>query len=183
MICSASELKVLKCSMKKNLLDSFRRYIEAQHAFVKSTPRVQLPAIAISREAGSGAITIGHLVAKILDDESPGSPRSLGLFSSEILPRKFSKNTISRLSSSSSCLKTQLFRLAMRSRSCSACIPHPGHWWNTLRIPFVASPLCGTLFWLAAARILSRGIFLTFSTSDSLRHSRTGRDTLKSTTT
>jgi cytidylate kinase len=61
--------------MKKNLLDSFRRYVEAQHAFAKDTPRVQLPAITISREAGAGAITIGDLAAKILDDGCAGSPK------------------------------------------------------------------------------------------------------------
>src|SRR6516164_1830138 len=61
--------------MKKNLLDSFRRYMEAQHAFAKRTPRVQLPAITISREACAGAITIGHLAAKILDDRCSGSPK------------------------------------------------------------------------------------------------------------
>ena len=61
--------------MKKNPLDSFSRYMEAQHAFAESTPRVQLPAITISREAGAGAITIGHLAAKILEDECSGSPK------------------------------------------------------------------------------------------------------------
>jgi cytidylate kinase-like protein len=60
---------------KKNLLDSFRRYMEAQHAFAKATPSPQLPAITISRETGAGAITIGDLVAKILDDRCPGSPK------------------------------------------------------------------------------------------------------------
>ena len=61
--------------MKKNPLDSFSRYMEAQHAFAESTPRVQLPAITISREAGAGAITIGHLAAKILEDGCSGSPK------------------------------------------------------------------------------------------------------------
>ena len=61
--------------MKKNLLDSFSRYVEAQHAFVENSPRVQLPAITISRQAGAGAITIGHLAAKILDDQCSGSPK------------------------------------------------------------------------------------------------------------
>jgi cytidylate kinase len=61
--------------MKKNLIDSFRRYMEAQHAFAKETPRIQLPAITISRETGAGAITIGHLVAKMLDDRCSGSPK------------------------------------------------------------------------------------------------------------
>jgi cytidylate kinase len=61
--------------MKKNLIDSFRRYMEAQHAFAKETPRVQLPAITISRETGAGAITIGHMVAKTLDDRCSGGPK------------------------------------------------------------------------------------------------------------
>jgi len=61
--------------MKKNPLDSFSRYMEAHHAFAESTPRVQLPAITISREAGAGAITIGHLAAKILEDGCSGSPK------------------------------------------------------------------------------------------------------------
>jgi Cytidylate kinase-like family len=61
--------------MKKNLLDSFRRYMEAQHVLVESTPRVQLPAITISRETGAGAITIGDLAAKLLDDQCSGSPK------------------------------------------------------------------------------------------------------------
>ena len=49
--------------------------MKAQHAFAKETPRVQLPAITISRESGAGAITIGHLVAEILDDRCPGGPK------------------------------------------------------------------------------------------------------------
>jgi cytidylate kinase len=61
--------------MKKNLLHSFSRYVEAQHAFVENRPRVQLPAITISRQAGAGAITIGQLAAKILDDQCSGSPK------------------------------------------------------------------------------------------------------------
>jgi cytidylate kinase len=61
--------------MKKDLLDTFRRYMEAQHAFAKRTPRPQRPAITISREAGAGAITIAHLTAKILDERHSGDPR------------------------------------------------------------------------------------------------------------
>jgi hypothetical protein len=68
-------LKVRQRRMKKNLLDSFGRYVEAQHAFAKTTPRVQLPAITISREAGAGDITIGQLAAKILDDGYSGDPK------------------------------------------------------------------------------------------------------------
>jgi len=49
--------------------------MEAQHAFAKRTPRVQLPAITIYRDDGAGAITIGHLAAKILDDRCSGSPK------------------------------------------------------------------------------------------------------------
>ena len=60
--------------MKKDLLDNFRRYMEAQYALKEKKPRPQLPAITISREAGAGAITIGHLVAKILDQRCPGDP-------------------------------------------------------------------------------------------------------------
>jgi hypothetical protein len=60
--------------MKKNLLDDFRHYLEAQYALTEKRPRPQLPAITISREAGAGAITIGHLVAKILDRRCPGDP-------------------------------------------------------------------------------------------------------------
>ena len=48
--------------------------MEAQHALTEKKPRPQLPAITISREAGAGAITIGHLVAKILDRRCPGDP-------------------------------------------------------------------------------------------------------------
>ena len=59
--------------MKKNLLDDFRRYMEAQFAFKGRRPRPQRPAITISREAGAGGITIGHLVANILDDQYPGN--------------------------------------------------------------------------------------------------------------
>ena len=58
--------------MKTVLLDSFRRYIEAQHALAKTRPKSQLPAITISRQTGAGAVTIGHLAAKILDDRSSG---------------------------------------------------------------------------------------------------------------
>jgi cytidylate kinase len=58
--------------MKTNLLDSFRRYIEAQNALAKTHPKTQLPAITISRQTGAGAVTIGHLAAKILDDRSSG---------------------------------------------------------------------------------------------------------------
>jgi cytidylate kinase len=61
--------------MKKNLLDSFRRYMHAQHAFVEETPRVQLPAITISRQAGAGAITIAQLAVKTLDGLCAGSPK------------------------------------------------------------------------------------------------------------
>jgi hypothetical protein len=50
----------------------FRRYIEAQHALAKTHPKTQLPAITISRQTGAGAVTIGHLAAKILDDRSSG---------------------------------------------------------------------------------------------------------------
>jgi len=60
--------------MKKSLLDDFRRYLEAQLALREKRPRPQLPAVTISREAGAGAITIGHLVAKILDQRCPGDP-------------------------------------------------------------------------------------------------------------
>lgn len=60
--------------MKKDLLDSFRRYMEAQHAFAKTSPKPQLPAITISRESGAGAISIGQLAAKILDERCPGVP-------------------------------------------------------------------------------------------------------------
>src|SRR5271169_5176248 len=60
--------------MKKNLLDDFRRYLEAQYALAEKKPRPQMPAITISREAGAGAITIGQLVAKILDQRCPGNP-------------------------------------------------------------------------------------------------------------
>ena len=49
--------------------------MEAQHAFAKARPKPQLPAITISRETGAGAITIGQLAAKILDDRCPGSPK------------------------------------------------------------------------------------------------------------
>ena len=56
--------------MKTILLDSFRRYIEAQHTLAKTHPKTQRPAITISRQTGAGAVTIGHLVAKILDDRS-----------------------------------------------------------------------------------------------------------------
>jgi cytidylate kinase len=62
-------------AMKKNLLDSFRRYMEAQHAFAKAAPKPQRPAITISRQAGAGAVTIAHLAAKILDDKCPGNPK------------------------------------------------------------------------------------------------------------
>lgn len=48
--------------------------MEAQHAFAKTPQRSQLPAITISRETGAGAITIGHLAAKILNDRCPGNP-------------------------------------------------------------------------------------------------------------
>jgi len=48
--------------------------MEAQYALKEKKPRLQLPAITISREAGAGAITIGHLVAKILDQRCPGVP-------------------------------------------------------------------------------------------------------------
>jgi cytidylate kinase len=58
--------------MKTLLLDSFRRYMQAQHAFAKTHPRSQLPAITISRQTGSGALTIGHLTAKILEDRCYG---------------------------------------------------------------------------------------------------------------
>ena len=60
--------------MKKNLLDDFRRYLDAQSALTEKRPRPQLPAITISREAGAGAITIGTLAAKILDQRCPGDP-------------------------------------------------------------------------------------------------------------
>ena len=60
--------------MKKNLLDDLRRYMEAQYALNEKKPRPKLPAITISREAGAGAITIGHLVAEILDQRCPGDP-------------------------------------------------------------------------------------------------------------
>jgi hypothetical protein len=48
--------------------------MEAQFALTEKRPRPQLPAITISREAGAGAITIGHLAAKILDQRFPGGP-------------------------------------------------------------------------------------------------------------
>lgn len=60
--------------MKKNLLDDFRRYMEAQSALAEKKPRPPLPAITISREAGAGAMTVGGLVAKILDQRCPGEP-------------------------------------------------------------------------------------------------------------
>jgi hypothetical protein len=96
--------------------------MEAQHAFVKSTPRVQLPAITISREAGAGVITIGHLAAKYSMTDAPEVQKSLGLFSSVILPRRCSMNTISRLRSSTLCVKTPRSRSATRSTNYSGCI-------------------------------------------------------------
>jgi hypothetical protein len=48
--------------------------MEAQFALTEKRTRPQLPAITISREAGPGAITIGNLAAKILDERCPGDP-------------------------------------------------------------------------------------------------------------
>jgi hypothetical protein len=68
-----SALKTTEGFLNRELVDFHLG--TAQHTFVENSPRVQLPAITISRQAGAGAITIGHLAAKILDDQCSGSPK------------------------------------------------------------------------------------------------------------
>ena len=117
--------------------------MEAQHVLVESTPRVQLPAITISRETGAGAITIGDLAAQLLDDQCSGSPKVPWTVFERNLAEKVLDEHNLPATLEHFMREDATFPLSDAVDELLGLHPHPGHWWNTLLRPFGVWPLWG----------------------------------------
>src|SRR5260370_27634822 len=82
--------------MRKSSVDLFRRYLSAQSLPAAEQPRIPKPAITISRQTGSGAGTVAHLVARQLNLDCQGDlPCPCALFDRELVSKILEDHNLS----------------------------------------------------------------------------------------